>query len=100
MIEINYQKLNETFKNESVVIFVSSNNDQNFNIYWKSSKIQLFLTLKPYKGRFSEKDKDLFEYVADILDNSLQNKHLGEKKIITKSQDLLFFNIIQEFIQI
>lgn len=75
---INLKKLRQKFKNKSVILFITANDDNKFSIYWKSKDIKQLLLLKPYKESFLRNDKDLCEFVADFLADSLKIGHLGE----------------------
>lgn len=78
LCSINLKKLQQKFKNKSIVIFVAAKDDQKFLIYWKSKDIRQVLFLSPYKDYFCENDKDVCEFAAEFLVTSLQNGHLGE----------------------
>ena len=89
----NMKQLQYKFRNKSVVIFISIEDDERFLIYWKLKNTKQFLSLKPYKKSFFGNDKHLCEYVADFLVNSLENGSLGKigvKSIITDCLKLLF----------
>ena len=76
---INLKKLQSKFVNQSVVLFIAANDETKFYIYWKSKDSQQVLSLKPHADYFSEADKDLCEFVANFLADSLQSGHLGMK---------------------
>lgn len=71
------KKIQLKFVSRSIVIFITSNHETRYHIYWKSKDISEILFLKPYEYYFSENDKDLCEFVANFLANSLEDKHLG-----------------------
>lgn len=74
---INLKKLQLKFVNQSVVLFIAANNETRFYIYWKSKDSQQLLSLKPVEEYFTETDRDLCEFIADFLADSLKNGHLG-----------------------
>ncbi|KAL7014726.1 hypothetical protein ACKWTF_016092 [Chironomus riparius] len=74
---LSLKKLNKKFKDQCIIIFVSTVNGNKFLIYWKSENIQQFLSLKPYGKSFSVTDGQLCEYVVEFLENVLRTGHLG-----------------------
>ena len=78
LCSINVKKLQQKCKNKSIVIFVSAKDEQKFLIYWKSKDIRHVLFLSSYKENFSVNDKDVCEFAAEFLVNSLENEHLGK----------------------
>jgi hypothetical protein len=75
---INLKKLQQKFKNKSIVIFVAQEDDRKFLIYWKSKDIRQILFLSSYRDSFNELDKSICEFAADFLVSSLQSGYLGE----------------------
>jgi len=73
-------KLETKFENQSFVLFVTANNGTRFRIYWKLK--EQILSLKPYNDYFAETDKDLCEFVADFLADSLTKEHSGNTKYL------------------
>jgi len=78
----NLAELQKKFKNKSVVLFVTANNGTRFHIYWKSKNCQQILSIKPYNDYFAETDKDLCEFAADFLADSLTKGHSGNTKYL------------------
>ena len=72
------QQVAKKCKNKSLVILLTSKNEDKFLIYWKSSEIQHFLKLLPYKNTPMLTGKLFFEYLVEFLANSIANGHLGE----------------------
>jgi len=72
------QQLAKKCKNKSLVILFTSKNEDKFLIYWKSNKIQHFLTFLPYKNTPLLTEKIFFEYLADFLASSIANGRLGK----------------------
>jgi len=82
---INLKKLQLEFSNQSIVLFIAANNGTRFHIYWKLKDTSQILSLKPYEDGFSESDKDLCEFVAEFLADSLNNGHSGKTNSFTVS---------------
>ncbi|XP_070507937.1 uncharacterized protein [Chironomus tepperi] len=61
---------------KSIIILIASKNDDKFLIYWKSSDIDNFLSLKSYSIEM-ESNKTIFLFIVDFLTYSLNQKHLG-----------------------
>jgi len=70
--------INKKYAKISIIIFLESELDEKFLIYWKSSECQQFLSLKPYRNAFLKDDKLLCEYVVEFLKKSLKKGYLGE----------------------
>jgi len=85
-IDNNFDELSKTdltiletkFARQSFVLFITANNGTRFYIYWKSKDNSKILSLKPNNDYFCETDKDLCEFVADFLADSLNNGHSGK----------------------
>ncbi|KAL7014918.1 hypothetical protein ACKWTF_016194 [Chironomus riparius] len=77
LCSINVKKLQQKSKNKSIVIFVAAKDDKKFLIYWKSKDVRQVMFLSSYRDYFSEHDKDVCEFAAEFLVNSLQDGHLG-----------------------
>lgn len=70
--------LHKKYAKISIIIFLESESDEKFLIYWKSSEFQQFLSLKPYRNAFLKDDKLLCEYIVEFLKKSLKKGYLGE----------------------
>ncbi|XP_070505873.1 uncharacterized protein [Chironomus tepperi] len=72
-------ELNARCKKAAVVILIASKNEDDFLIYWKSREIDRLLKLKSYKENFGKQDKNLCEFTAEFLVESLFQGCLGLK---------------------
>jgi len=71
------KELNEKCRQTSVVILLSSKNEDDFLIYWKSREISHLLKLVSYKENFGKEDKNLCEFIAEFLVESIFQGNLG-----------------------
>ena len=71
-------KLTQISQEKSVVIYITSKNDDKFSIYWKLKNIQYFLMFKAYDGTSLNDEKKVCEFIADFVAKSLSKGELGE----------------------
>jgi len=71
-------KLSRRYANNSMVIFLATEKEQKFFLYWKSNKIQHFLMFKIYNRFDYMNDLRIFEFIANFLAKSLRYGHLGK----------------------
>lgn len=72
------QKSSKKCKNKSIVVLLSSKNQDKFSLYWKSKEIPNFLILSPYSDTPTINDKHFYDFLAKFLAESLAAGNLGE----------------------
>jgi len=72
------QKFNGICSSKSVVVSFISTKYESLSIFWKSSKIDYFLTLKPPKKKRTIEIQELYGFVEDFLIFFLGKEHLGK----------------------
>jgi len=73
--------LSEKCKENSIVILVSSKNEEKFLLYWKAAEAENFLKFVPYNYANIENVKIFYEFLAEFIVKSLKNDHFGEKLV-------------------
>lgn len=63
----------------SVILFLSTKNNENFYIIWKSKEIHHFLMTKMYEDCEKLNNLKLFEFIAEFLVKSLKQGCLGKR---------------------
>ncbi|KAL7011650.1 hypothetical protein ACKWTF_014370 [Chironomus riparius] len=76
-------------------MFLTSKSFLNFQIAWKSNEIDHFMILKPYSLLLTEDDEEVYEFIADVLTDSLKNRHIGIDKTYQLSLDINQVDIYQ-----
>ena len=88
-------EINKKCKNKSIVLFLAFKNSSKFSIFWKSKELDHFLFLKPYTDEFTENDKKVYEFIVNVLADSLNCGHLGLDKRYQISLDTNQVDIFQ-----
>ena len=80
--EDDLKELSGNFKNDSIVIYLTSILSLKFSIHWKSKDIDNLISLKPFTDILSKDDEEIYEEAVEMIANSLNNNQLGESTIL------------------
>lgn len=71
-------ELNCLFREKSAVVLFKAVKDFKRFVYWKSKEISNFVTVSHYKEDFGCEDRDVYQFIADFLGESLKKGELGK----------------------